>query len=70
MFSVKVDTVVVAATIDSTPNEISNENSAMARGIPAATSEPNASTRMSRLSGNAICSARLRSSVVVWENSW
>jgi hypothetical protein len=69
MFSVKIETVVFAAMIDTTPNVIRSENRAISSGMPAATRPPNASSRITRLNGNAIVSARVRSFVVVSENS-
>ena len=68
-FWAKMLTVVVAAMAEITPKEIARLRSARAKGIPAATSEPNARTRMSRLIGSATFSARSRSCVVVWENT-
>ena len=62
-------TVVVAAIAEMTPNEMARLRSASASGMPAATSEPNARMRMSRLIGRATFSARSRSWVVVWENT-
>lgn len=69
MFSVNTETVVCVATIDTMPNETSRPNTARISGTPAATSEPNASTRMSSVMGNAIVSACVRSCVVVSENA-
>ena len=68
-FWAKMLTVVIAAMAEITPKEMARLSRASASGIPAATSEPKARMRMSRLIGRATFSARSRSWVVVWENT-
>ena len=53
-FSVKMLTVVCAAMIETTPKAIRSDTIAMARGIPAATSDPNTTSRITRVMGKAI----------------
>ena len=68
-FWAKMLTVVAAAMAEITPKEIARLSSARASGMPAATNDPNARIRISRLMGRATFSARSRSCVVVWENT-
>ena len=69
VFWAKMLTVVWAAMIEITPNEMARLRRARARGMPAATSDPKARIRITRLIGRATFSARSRSCVVVLENS-
>jgi len=62
-------TVVVDAMIEMRPNEINNDTSARISGTPAATIRPNANTRITKVIGKAIFSARSRSWFVVSENA-
>ena len=59
--------MVCAAMIETTPKAIRSDTMAMASGMPAATSDPNTTSRITRVMGKAMVSARLRSWVVV---SW